>query len=211
MGWLTDTPGTFGAAGSDAGFGATRSVAVDVYTAAFRVSGSIATPFSRVTEIINQLSGGHLTISGATVTEHGARSGTLGAQSALVAVDEILVMVAGDLRGGGGEMRIQKRPVKAQLAIPPLRVTGTIHVPIGSRPVDGLIHGDLFMAMTDATIASASHPELERTVPVLAVRRGRAHVLLVADDENPDELLAEMLDEPTAEARMRPDAEEEAG
>jgi hypothetical protein len=43
------------------------------------------------------------------------------------------------------------------------------------------------------------------------VRRGRAHVLLVADDENPDELLAEMLDEPTAEARMRPDAEEEAG
>ena len=209
MSWLTDEHGTFGGAGSDAGFGVTRSVAVEIYTAAFRVSGSIETPFSRVTEILNQLSGGHLAITNATVIEHGARSRTLAAPSALLAVDEILVMVAGELGGGSGEMRIQKRPVKAQLAIPPLRVTGTIHIAMGSRPVDGLIHGaDLFMAMTDATIASASHPELERTVPVMAVRRGRAHVLLVADDEHPDELLAEVLDEPTADAWMRPEAEE---
>jgi hypothetical protein len=59
--------------------------------------------------------------------------------------------------------------------------------------------------MTDATVASGPHPELERTAPVLAFRRGRAHVLLVADDENPDELLAEVLDERTAEAWLRAD------
>jgi uncharacterized protein DUF6812 len=160
------------------------------------------------------MSGGHLTVTKARMIEHGATSGTLAAASALVAVDDILVMVAGELAGGGGEMRIQKRPVKAQLVIPPLRLTGTVHVPMGSRPVDGLIHGtDPFLAMTDATIASASHPELERTVPVLAVRRGRAHVLLVADDEHPDELLADVLDEPTAEAWLQPavEDEEEAG
>ena len=70
---------------------------------------------------------------------------------------------------------------------------------MGSRPIDGLLNGtDLFMAMTDATIASGTFRQLERTVPVLAVRRGRAHVLFVADDENPDQLLAEVLDERTA-------------
>jgi hypothetical protein len=209
MSWSIGDGGAFGVAGSGSGIGMTKTVAVDVYTAAFRVSGSIETPFSRVTEVLNQLSGGHLTITNATVTEHGATAGTLAAPRALVAVDEILIMVAGELGGGGGEMRIEKRPVKAQLAIPPLRVTGMIHLPMGSRPVDGLLHGmDLFMAMTDATITSGIHPELERTLPVLAVRRGRAHVLLVADDENPEELLAEVLDEDTAEDWLRPEAEE---
>ena len=105
-------------------------------------------------------------------------------------------------------MRVPKRPVRAQLAIPPFRITGSVHIPMGSRPVDGLLLGsDQFMAMTDATITSGSHPELERTAPVLAVRRRRAHVLLVADDENPDQLLADVLDERTAEAWLRPDAE----
>ena len=76
------------------------------------------------------------------------------------------------------------------------------------KPVDGLLLGsDQFMAVTDATITSGSHPELERTAPVLAVRRRRAHVLLVADDENPDQLLADVLDERTAEAWLRPDTE----
>ena len=123
-------------------------------------------------------------------------------------VEEILLMVAGELTGASGEMRVPKRPVRAQLAIPPFRITGTVHIPMGSRPVDGLLLGsDQFMAMTDATITSGSHPELERTAPVLAVRRRRAHVLLVADDENPDQLLADVLDERTAEAWLRPDAE----
>ncbi len=194
--------GTFGGGG----IGDARSIAIDAYTAAYRISGSIETRFSRVTEILNQQSGGHLTVMRATVSEHADPTATLAAPSALVAVEEILVMVAADLSGSSGEMRIPKRPVRAQLAIPPFRITGTIHVPMGSRPVDGLLLGtDQFMAMTDATIVSGTHPELERTAPVLALRRGRAHVLLVADDENPDELLAEVLDERTAETWLRTD------
>ena len=188
------------------GIGAVASVSVDIYTTAYRISGAIETPFSRVTEILNQRSGGHLTVIRATVSEHANPAATLAAPSALVAVEEILVMVAPDLSGSSGEMRIPKRPVRAQLAIPPFRITGTIHVPMGSRPVEGLLHGtDQFMAMTDATIASGTHPELERSAPVLALRRGRAHVLLVADDESPDELLAEVLDERTAEAWLHAD------
>jgi hypothetical protein len=190
------------------GIGAVAKVSVDVYTTAYRISGSIETRFSRVAEILNQQSGGHLTVLRSMVTEHADPATTLAAPSALVAVDEILVMVASDLEGASNEMRIPKRPVRAQLAIPPFRVTGTIHVPLGGRPVDGLLHGtDQFIAMTDATLSSGPHPQLERTAPVLALRRGRAQVLLVADDETPDELLAEVLDEGTAEAWLRADEE----
>ena len=38
------------------GIGAVKPVAVDIYTAAYRVSGTIETRFSRVTEILNQQS-----------------------------------------------------------------------------------------------------------------------------------------------------------
>jgi hypothetical protein len=151
------------------------------------------------------MTGGYLTLAQATVSEHGDPTGTLAAPSALVSVDEILVMVAPGLASEPhAEMRIPKRPVLAQLAIPPLRVTGTIHVPMGTRPVDGLLHvPERFMPMTAATVTSSRYPELERTAAVLALRRDRAHVLLVADDENPDQLLADVLDEQTAESWLR--------
>jgi hypothetical protein len=186
-------------------FGTAQAVAVDVYTAAYRVSGRVETRFGRVAEILNQLTGGHLTVTQATVSEHGDPDGTLAAPSALVSVDEILVMVAPGLATEAhAEMRIPKRPVLVHLAIPPLRITGKIHVPMGSRPVEGLLHvPERFMPMTDATVASSRYPELGRTAGVLAVRRDRAHVLLVADDENPDRLLADVLDERTAEAWLR--------
>jgi hypothetical protein len=192
--------------GAFGGIGAPISVVVDVYTDAYRVSGTIETRFSRVTEILNQLSGAHLSVTRAALSEHADASSTLGVPNALVSVEEILMLVPADLPDSAGDMRIPKRPVRAQLGIPPFRITGTIHVPMGSRPVEGLLHGtDQFMAMTDATIESGTHPQLDRTAPVLALRRGRAQVMLVADDETPDELLAEVLDERTAEAWLRSD------
>lgn len=192
-------------------FASLAEVKVDLYTAAYRVSGTVHTRFGRVAEILNQQTGSHLTVEHATISEYADAMSTIGAPSALVAVDEILVMVAPDLGGSSGaEMRIPKRAVRAQLSMPPLRLTGAIHVPSGSRPVDGLLNvPDRFMAMTDATLASGPYPELERSVAVLALRRDRAHVLLVADDEHPDELLADVLDETTAAAWLRND--EEAG
>ena len=184
-------------------------VKVDVYTAAYRISGTVRTRFTRVAEILNQQTGSHLTVEHATVSEYADAMSTIGAPSALVAVDEILVMIALDLGGAsGGDMRIPKRAVRAQLSIPPLRLTGSIHVPAGSRPVDGLLNvPDRFMPMTDATLVSGAYPELERSVAALALRRDRAHVLLVADDEHPDELLADVLDETTAAAWLRGDEE----
>ncbi len=126
------------------------------------------------------------------MSEHADPTAPLTAPTALVSVEEILIMVAADLSGSSGEMRIQKRPVHAQLAIPPFLIGGTIHVPMESRPVDGLLLGtDQFIAMTDATVASGTHPELGRTAPVLALRRGRAHVLLIADDDEADEPASE--------------------
>ncbi|HET9539720.1 MAG TPA: hypothetical protein VFQ46_03900, partial [Candidatus Limnocylindria bacterium] len=58
---------------------------------------------------------------------------------------------------------------------------------------------DRFLTMTEATIASADHPELARTAVAIAFQRTRAQLILVADDERPDELLADVLDAATAE------------
>ncbi|MBA2263055.1 MAG: hypothetical protein H0W10_00140 [Chloroflexi bacterium] len=176
------------------GFGTVRTVTVDVYTSAHRISGTIQTRFNRVTEILNQLTGSHLAVEQAAISDHADPSGTISAPSALVTVDEILVMIVAGLDSQSSqEMRVPKRPARAQLALPPLRVTGTIHVAMGSRPIDGLLNvPDRFMAMTDATLSSGAYPELERSASVLALRRDRAHVLLVADDEHPDQLLTEV-------------------
>lgn len=194
------------------GFGTSRSVTVDVYTAAYRISGTVHTRFNRMAEILNQLTGSHLAVEQATISEYADPAGTISAPSALVTVDEVLVMVVSGLDGGSsGEMRVPKRAVRAQLALPPLRVTGSIHIAVGSRAVDGLLSvPDRYIAVTDAVLSSGPYPALERNVPVLALRRDRAHVLLVADDEHPDRLLAEAIDERTAESWLRGDEEGEA-
>jgi hypothetical protein len=192
------------------GFASLSDVAVDVYTDTYRISGTVRTPFTRVAEIINQLPAEHLPIERATISEYGEDANALGAPSALVAIDEILLMVAPQLEGvGRSEMRIEKRRVRALLAIPPFRVTGMVHVPIGSRPVDGLLLAhDRFMTMTEATMASAMHPHLDRAAAAVAMRRDRAHVLLVVDDERPDQLLSDVLDQQTAERWLHPRGEE---
>ena len=189
------------------GLGATSEVEGDLITDAFRISGVVHTRFERVTDILNQLLGQHLAVEHATISEHADASGTLAAPSALVDVASILLLVAPGLTGSpSSEMRIQKRAVKALLALPPIRITGTIHVPMGSRPLDGLLNvTDRFLAMTDVTITSGRYPELGRTVDAAAICRARAQILLVADDERPDELLADVLDERTAEAWLRTD------
>jgi hypothetical protein len=178
-----------------------RPVEVDILTAAYRITGTVPTRFGRVTDILNQQTSTHFTVTHATISEHDDPTATLSAPSTLVALSSILLLVAPTLTGesSGGEMRIQKRPVRVQLAVPPVRVTGTIHVPPGSLPTEGLLNmSDRYIAVTDATISSAAHPELERAVEVVAVCRELAHVILITDDEAPDELLADVLDERTA-------------
>lgn len=189
------------------GFSAIKPVDVDLITDAHRITGIVQTRFGRVTDILNQMTAAHLTVERATISEHADPSAALAAPSALIDLISILLMAASGLTGtASSEMRIPKRAVKAQFALPPLRVTGTIHVPMGSRPLDGLLNvTDRFLAMTDVTIASSAYPELGRTADAVAISRARAQILLVADDERPDELLADVLDERTAEAWLRAD------
>ena len=192
---------------SFSGLGAVRQVEVDLITDAYRITGTVQTRFGRVTDILNQLLGAHLTVEHATISEHADPSATLAAPSAIVEAASILLMTAPGLTGeASSDMRIPKRAVKAMLVVPPLRVTGTVHVTIGGRPLDGLLNvTDRFLAMTDVTIHSGAHPELGRSVDAAAINRVRAQILLVADDERPDELLAEVLDERTAEEWLRAD------
>jgi hypothetical protein len=183
-----------------------RTARVDVYTAAYRVSGTTATRFERVADIVNQVTSTHLIVEQATVSEYADPTGTLGASQVLVNLDEILFVIAAEADGSARpEMRIPKRPVRAQLALPPFRLTGAVHVPQGSRPVDGLLNaGERFLAMTEATIGCGAYPELAKTAPALAIQRALAHLILVQDDERPDQLLADVLDQATAERWLQP-------
>jgi uncharacterized protein DUF6812 len=183
-----------------------RSVSVDVYTADYCVSGQAATRFGRVADIVNQVTSSHLIVEHATVSEYADAAATLAALQVLVTLDEILFVIAAEAEGGAQpEMRIPKRPVRAQVAMPPFRLTGAIHVPPGSRPIDGLLNaGDRFLPMTEVTVACGAHPELGRTAPAVAIQRALAHLILVMDDERPDELLADVLDQQTAQRWLKP-------
>jgi hypothetical protein len=174
------------------GFASVATVEVELYTAAYRVSGEVHTPFRRVAEILNLLSGAHLTIESASIMEHAAPDVIARASSAIVTVDDILVLIAADLATDGrAEMRIQKQAARVRMAIPPLRLDGAIHVPVGSRPVDGLLNvPDRYLPMTDVTLSSAVYPSIDREVPILAVRRNGAHVVTfveAGDDETTEE------------------------
>jgi hypothetical protein len=148
-----------------------------------------------VAEILNQLPSAHVTIEEASIAEHAAAASTTSAGTAHVAVDEILVMVAPGIAGQPrAEMRIQKEPATAVLLMPPLRLAGTVHVPVGSRAIDGFLNvGERFVPMTDVHLTSAAYPELDREIPILAVRRDRAQVMVITDgaveetDEGSDE------------------------
>jgi hypothetical protein len=178
-----------------------QSVAVDIYTDAYRVSGKTASRFKRVADIVNQASGSHLLLEEATISEYADPTATISALQVLVNLDEVLIVIAAQADADARpEMRIPKRAVRAQIGLPPFRVTGAIHVPQGSRPADGVLNAsDRYLPMTEATIACASHPELGRTANAVAFQRARAHLILVTDDERPDQLLADVLDSATAE------------
>jgi hypothetical protein len=175
-------------------------VALDVYTDAYQVSGQAMTRFARVADIANQAANTHLHLESATITEYADPTATIGAMQVLVNMEVALLVITESEAPQRPEMRIPKRSVRAQIAVPPFRLTGMVHVPTGSRPADGVLNAtDRFLTMTEATIACAEHPELGRTAAAIAFQRARAHLILVADDENPDQLLADVMDAATAE------------
>jgi hypothetical protein len=191
-----------------------NSVQVDVYTDAYRISGKAATRFTRVADIVNQASSTHLVVEQATISEYADPTATVAAMQALVRLEDALLVIAGEKGEATGreDMRIPKRAVRAQIGIPPFRITGAVHIPQGSRPVDGILNAsDRFLPMTEVTIACGAHPELGRTAAAVAFQRVRAHVILVTDDEQPDELLADVLDSATAERWLKQGREPDPG
>ena len=93
---------------------ATRTVAVDIYTSAYRISGQTVTRFVRVADIVNQIASTHLVIEQATLSEYADATATISAQQVLVTVDEILFLLAAETDAAARpEMRIQKRDRKS--------------------------------------------------------------------------------------------------
>ncbi len=133
-----------------------------MYTDAYRVSGKAMTRFARVADIANQAANTHLHLDEATISEYADPTATIGAMQVLVNMDAALLVITAESDAPQRpEMRIPKRSVRAQIGLPPFRLTGMVHVPTGSRPADGVLNAsDRFLTMTEATIASAAHPEL---------------------------------------------------
>jgi hypothetical protein len=190
-----------------------RSAAIDAYTDSYRVSGKTATRFGRVGDILNLASSTHLVVEDATISEFADPAATISAKQCLVSIDSVLMLIGGETEGEARpEMRIQKRAVRAQVGVPPFRITGFVHISAGSRPADGILNAsDRYVPMTEATIACGPHPELGRTAAAVAFRRERAQIILLTDDEEPDELLADVLDGATAERWLRVSREPDAG
>jgi hypothetical protein len=189
-----------------------NTVALDIYTDAYRISGKTASRFSRVADIVNQAHATHLLIEEATISEYADPTATISALQVMLNLSEALLVIAGGADAvTRPEMRIPKRAVRAQIGLPPFRVTGMIHIPQGSRPADGVLNAsDRYLPMTEVTIACGPHPELGRTAAAVAFQRARAHLILVTDDERPDELLADVLDSATAERWLQRSREPDA-
>src|SRR3990172_711599 len=93
---------------------ATRSVAVDIYASAYRISGQTVSRFVRVADIVNQIASTHLVIDEATVSEYADATATISAQQVLVTVDEILFLLAAETDAAAPpDIRIQKPPLPA--------------------------------------------------------------------------------------------------
>lgn len=181
---------------------------IEVYTTAYRVSGTTRTRHARVADILNQLPTGLLIVDDATVTEYAAPSGPMTAPQVLIPAERIVLMATSDATvEARAEMRIPKRAVQAELLAPPFRVLGSVYVPQGSRPIDGLLNAaDRFLAMTDVAISCALYPVFAGSFGVIAIQTSMAHLIAVSDDEAPDELLAEVLDETTAHGWLQHNA-----
>ena len=188
-------------------------VAVEVYTSAYRVSGTTRTRFQRVGDIVNQLPTSHLIIDEATITEYAAPDAPSTAGEVLVAADQIVLLVApGSSSEPRAEMRIPKRAVRVELLAPPFRVSGAVHIPQGSRPMDGLLNAaDRFIAITDVRIACAQFPAFAASHEVVAMQRSLSQVLIVSDDERAEKLLADVIDETTAQGWLHRDPSRETG
>jgi hypothetical protein len=184
-------------------------VAVEVYTSAYRVSGTTRSRFKRVGDIVNQLPTSHLIVDDATISEYAAPNAPISAGEVLVAADQILFLVApGSSSEPRGEMRIPKRPVRVELLVTPFRLSGAVHIPQGSRPMDGLLNAaDRFIAITDVSVACAQFPAFAGSHDVVAMQRSLSQLLIVSDDEQADQLLADVIDETTAKGWLNRDRE----
>jgi len=190
--------------GADSGWGdsGAHGVEVEVYTADYRVRGRMQTRFQRAAEIMNLVAAPHVILDQATVTAYGEGQDAFEADQLAINFDAILLAVVAGTEAAPASaegMVIPKRRVPAEIIVPPFFVRGTIHITQGSRPIDSLLNAsERFLAVTDASISCASSPSLNREAAVVAVNRNGAQLLVVGDDENRDELLADVLSEEKA-------------
>lgn len=160
-------------------FGASQQVAqLTLYTDAFVIRGTIATMQWRISDILNQAHDPFLVLSDVTVDEFGPHGSTTTAEHAQINLGSVLFAVADTTVEAVPELRTPKVPEIAMIAIPPFRVTGSIHL-LPERDLGAALrelHG-AFVPVTDATYWSDVLGEARTTAALVAVNHARAQIL----------------------------------
>jgi hypothetical protein len=168
-------------------FGAAqRSVQLTLYTDAFIIRGTIETRQRRITDMLNDASDPFLVMADVTVDEFGPHGGTTTADHAQINLASALFAVAENAIEPVPELRTTKVPAAAMIAIPPFRVTGSIHL-LPERNLSvalSELHG-AFLPVTDATYWSDSLGEARTTVALVAVNHARAQILAPHHEVDP--------------------------
>ena len=163
-------------------------VRLEIYTRDYRVSGLTASRFNRVADIVNPLQDGYLAIEQAAFTEHAYPKLTATSPEVLIAIGEILFVIAPEVEGAARpEMRIVKEAFPVEMALPPFRISGSIHVFQQTRPIDGLVNTvERFVAITTAEVTCAAYPWLQRSASAIAVQRSKAHLVALPEAALPE-------------------------
>lgn len=158
--------------------GSQTSVQLTLYTDAFVIRGTIETRQRRVSDILNEAHDPFLVLADVTVDEFGPRGGTSTAEHAQINLASVLFAVADTVVEAVPELRTPKVPELAMIAIPPFRVTGSIHL-LPERDLGAALrelHGG-FLPVTDATYWSDALGEARTTAAIVAVNHARAQIL----------------------------------
>ncbi|MEO5940369.1 MAG: hypothetical protein ABIZ72_05370 [Candidatus Limnocylindrales bacterium] len=152
-------------------------VSLTLYTDAFVIRGSIRSRQGRLSDILNQADEDFLVLSDTVVDEYGARGTPVRSEFAQVNLGAVLFAVADTTVEARPDLRTPKVPEQALISIPPVRVTGRVHI-LPERDLRMALSEltGRFIPVTDATYWSDSVGEARATAPMVAINHNRAQI-----------------------------------
>lgn len=162
-----------------AAFSELGRIELTLYTDALIARGSIRTRQHRVSDILNMAETPFLVLEDVTVTDLDGHGEAISADVAQINLNTVLFAVVNTKVDPSPELRAPKLQHEAIVSVPPFRVTGTLHLPIGAVDLREAL-ADLtgrFLPVTDATYGSPALGIEPQQALMLAINHQRAQIL----------------------------------